>query len=251
MQPLPGRAESVRGGRDGPLDSSQSESTHAKPYYDNQSAVSSAVDLSRGPMEHAPSAAYYDNPQYPNYQHSAHGATSDAASGYYDPYSGPVPEVFSPQTATGPGFASEAGRRSPGPNIAYDTSGYGPRAASPGPNAAYAPRSASPGPNVAYGGPRAASPGPNIAYGGPRAASPGPNMAYGAPRSASPGPNAAYGPRSNSPGPNAAYAAYGPRSNSPGPGAAYAAYGARSASPGPNYAYDGRTSPGPNNFGQH
>ncbi|KAG8951321.1 hypothetical protein FRC04_006561 [Tulasnella sp. 424] len=235
MQPLPGRAESVRGGRDGALDS-QSESTHAKPYYDNQSAISSAADLSRGPVEHAPSSLYYDHPppQYPTYQQNPHPATSDAASGYYDPYSGPVPEVFSPQTATGPGFAADAGRRSPGPNSAYDASGYGPRAASPGPNAAYAPRSASPGPNVAYGGPRAASPGPNMAYGGPRAASPGPNAAYG-PRSASPGPNAAYGPRSAS----------------PGPGAAYAAYGARSASPGPNYAYGGRTSPGPNNFGQH
>ncbi|KAG8923640.1 hypothetical protein FRC01_012534 [Tulasnella sp. 417] len=266
MQPLPGRAESVRGGRDGALDSSQSESTHAKPYYDNQSAMSSAVDLSRGPMEHAQTAPYYDNPpsQHPNYQHNTYGAASDAASGYYDPYSGPVPEVFSPQTATGPSFAADAGRRSPGPNAAYDAGGYGPRAASPGPNAAYAPRSASPGPNVAYGGPRAASPGPNMAYGGPRSASPGPNTAYGGPRSASPGPNAAYGgprsaspgpnvayaPRSNSPGPNAAYTAYGPRSNSPGPGAAYAAYGARSASPGPGYAYGGRTSPGPNNFGQ-
>ncbi|KAG8998444.1 hypothetical protein FRB90_012301 [Tulasnella sp. 427] len=236
MQPLPGRAESVRGGHDAAGGTTQSELSHGKPYYDNQSAISSAADLSRGPVEHAQSTAYYDNPNY-------HGASSDAASGYYDPYSGPVPEVFSPQAATGPTFAMDAGRRSPGPNNAYDASGYGGRTASPGPNAAYAPRSGSPGPNVAYGAPRAASPGPNVAYGAPRAASPGPNVAYGAPRAASPGPNAAYGARSASPGPGAAY---GARSASPGPGAAYGAYGARSASPGPNYAYGGQ-----NNFGQH
>ncbi|KAF8896097.1 hypothetical protein BD779DRAFT_1403269, partial [Infundibulicybe gibba] len=118
-----------------------------------------------------------------------------AASGYYDPYRGPVPGTI--DNGTGGDWGGEAipmtqmsgnGRMSPGPNAAYNAG-----RASPGPQAAYAEPVAgrrSPGPQMAYGNGRS-SPGPHAAYNTGRA-SPGPHNAYGGGR-ASPGPQAAYG----------------------------------------------------------
>lgn len=96
-----------------------------------------------------------------------------AASGYYDPYRGPVPGTLEhgadeygheniPMTqmsagaggrmSPGPGMAYGAGRASPGPQAAYGAeydNPYTTGRASPGPQAAYAGR-ASPGPQHGY-----------------------------------------------------------------------------------------------------
>ncbi|KAG6856506.1 hypothetical protein H0H87_003699 [Tephrocybe sp. NHM501043] len=108
-----------------------------------------------------------------------------AASGYYDPYRGPVPGTL--EHGAGEDWAGEvipmtqmAGRSSPGPQAAYGVGGYDAGRQSPAPYGAG--RAGSPGPQAAYGG--RASPGPQAAYGG--RASPGPQAAYTAGR-ASPG----------------------------------------------------------------
>lgn len=129
------------------------------------------------------------------------------ASGYYDPYRGPIPGTLENGGSAGPEWAvgGEAipmtqmagggnGRMSPGPQVGYG----GGRVASPGPGVAYGP-----GPGMG----RTPSPGPQMAYGGPRVASPGPQMAYGG--RASPGPQVGYGGGRVSPGPQAAYDSYG------------------------------------------
>lgn len=123
------------------------------------------------------------------------------ASGYYDPYRGPIPGTLENGQGAQGEWGGEAipmtqmaqgagGRMSPGPHAAYDQ-GYGGRV--------------SPGPQVAYGG--RTSPGPQAAY-GVRTASPGPQAAYGGGGRASPGPQAAYGGR-QSPGPQVVYDNYG------------------------------------------
>ena len=123
----------------------------------------------------------------------------DPGAGYYDPYSGPVPNTLG--NSEGEAFAmTQINRtRSPAPQMAFDPVTGGTRARSPGPQAAYdmsmAGRVASPGPQMAYGGygDRARSPGPGMAMGG--RSSPGPQMAlgYGGNGRQSPGPGMAYG----------------------------------------------------------
>ncbi|KAF5366647.1 hypothetical protein D9615_010605 [Tricholomella constricta] len=122
-----------------------------------------------------------------------------AATGYYDPYRGPVPGTLE-HGASADDWAGEAipmtqmtGRVSPGPHAAYvGEHDVGRR---------------SPGPQAAYGMGRTGSPGPQAAYGG--RASPGPQAAYGG--RASPGPQAAYSTGRMSPGPQASYEQYGGR----------------------------------------
>ncbi|KAG6832795.1 hypothetical protein H0H92_009413 [Tricholoma furcatifolium] len=108
------------------------------------------------------------------------------ASGYYDPYRGPVPGTLE-QGAVADDWAGEvipmtqmAGRTSPGPHAAYGVAGYDTGRASPAPYGAQ---------QAAYGGRN--SPGPQAAYAG--RASPGAQGAYNTGR-ASPGPQAAYDP---------------------------------------------------------
>lgn len=157
------------------------------------SASQSALDHTTGgrdpyavpPLPHQnPNLPYRDDPT--------------AATGYYDPYRGPIPGTLENGGSTGheqwgAGSGMEAipmtqlanpalGRASPAPQMAYDPTGaYG----------AYAAGRASPSPSAAY---RIASPAPQAAYAG----------------RASPGPGLIYGGRA-SPGPQAAFDAYGPR----------------------------------------
>jgi hypothetical protein len=102
-----------------------------------------------------------------------------AATGYYDPYRGPVPGTLEHGADDWAGEAipmtQMAGRMSPGPHAAY--------------GGEYDVGRQSPGPQAAYGMGRTGSPGPQAAYGG--RASPGPQGAYSAGRM-SPGPQAAY-----------------------------------------------------------
>jgi hypothetical protein len=122
------------------------------------------------------------NPNQP-YRDDPTGAT-----GYYDPYRGPVPGTLENGGSsvghewTGgeaiPMNQMHAGRMSPGPQAALRTMSPAPQYGAEGmyeagPQAAMGGR-ASPGPQMAYSG--RASPGPQMAYGG--RASPGPNMAY-------------------------------------------------------------------------
>lgn len=108
-----------------------------------------------------------------------------AATGYYDPYRGPIPGTLEhgaaaeewhgeaipmTQMAAGP----QGGRMSPGPQAAYGGE-YDVGRQSPGPQAAYGGRH-SPGPQAAYGGGRV-SPGPQAAYNAARM-SPGPQASY-------------------------------------------------------------------------
>ena len=181
MEPLPSRTGGSRGAVHDDFDAASTIHEHKFQYGETQSVMSSSVDLSRPPEEPLQAGDYYDNP--PMHQQQWNPA--------YDPYSGNVPQAFSP---------NPDGRRSPGANLAYGAAGG----------------RTSPGPNVAYGG--RTSPGPNVAYGG--RTSPGPNAAYAGGRT-SPGPNVAYAGGRTSPGPNAAYGAYGGRV-SPGPNVAYA-----------------------------
>lgn len=168
-----------------------------------------------GPDPYAVPPLPHLNPNQP-YRDDPTGAT-----GYYDPYRGPVPGTLETGVPGGewggeaipmtqmnqPAYgvepaAYEVGRRSPGPQAAYGVDPvYNSGRQSPGAQVAYGGRS-SPGPQAAYGGGRT-SPGPQAAYGGGRS-SPGPQAAYGNGRS-SPGPQAAYGGGRTSPGPNVAY----------------------------------------------
>ncbi len=157
------------------------------------SAAASAVDL------YAPHASQdpYAVPPLPHLNPNQ-PYRDDPSGGFYDPYSGPIPQTFTDPHETGPGgeaipmtqinrmrspapqMAYDAGRRSPGPQAAYFTADAGrnspaPRAMSPGPAMGLSGR-ASPGPGMALAG--RASPGPQAAYGYGRQ-SPGPNMAYG------------------------------------------------------------------------
>lgn len=116
-----------------------------------------------------------------------------AATGYYDPYRGPVPGTiesgtndWQPEAYPMTQLGGPTGRASPAPDYMYEGGRQ-----SPAPGAMYG--RASPAPQVAYGG--RVSPGPQAAYGG--RASPGPQVAYGG--RASPGPQAAY---STGPGPD-------------------------------------------------
>ncbi|KAG8908143.1 casein kinase I [Tulasnella sp. 403] len=150
MQPLPARTPGARSGLDSDFRASQADFAHANvpPYYDSQSILSSTADLSKAPLEHSTGGPYYDNPslQQETASYDYHGSAAadhvengGRMSGYYDPYSGPVPDAFSPQATAvahntqsmvvDPYTAADPGRRSPGPNVAYDAA-YGPRAAS-------------------------------------------------------------------------------------------------------------------------
>ncbi|RDB25654.1 hypothetical protein Hypma_006798 [Hypsizygus marmoreus] len=167
----------------------------------------SEVSLSR-----VPSSSNYSTPDIPGGGHDPYAVPPlphmnpnqpyrddpAAATGYYDPYRGPVPGTLEHGAAAADDWAGEAipmtqmanphaGRMSPGAQAAYGGD-YDPGRRSPGPQAAYG--RTSPGAQVAYGGGRV-SPGPQVAYGG--RASPGPNTAYAAGRM-SPGPQAAYDP---------------------------------------------------------
>ncbi|KAG5341604.1 hypothetical protein C0989_009090 [Termitomyces sp. Mn162] len=118
-----------------------------------------------------------------------------AATGYYDPYRGPIPGSIGHEgnddwVGENIPMTQLAGRSSPGPQPAFSAGGYGAGRQSPSPLGPYeGGRTGSPGPQVAYGG--RASPGPQAAYGG--RASPGPQAAFNAGR-ASPGPQATYDP---------------------------------------------------------
>ncbi|KAF5359670.1 hypothetical protein D9756_003226 [Leucocoprinus leucothites] len=114
------------------------------------------------------------------------------ASGFYDPYRGPVPGTLEHGTGdwqTGEAypmtqFGHPQARASPAPDyISYDTGRQSPALYGRG----------SPAPQVAYGG--RVSPGPQVAYGG----------------QAPPALHAAYSAGRASPGPNPAYDAYGAR----------------------------------------
>ncbi|KAG5637488.1 hypothetical protein H0H81_004411 [Sphagnurus paluster] len=99
-----------------------------------------------------------------------------AASGYYDPYRGPIPGTLEHGTA-GDDWTGEAipMTQMAGPHAAYATSEYDLGRRSPGPQAGgYGGRS-SPGPQVAYGG--RASPAPQSVYAAGRM-SPAPQAAY-------------------------------------------------------------------------
>ncbi|KAG6902830.1 hypothetical protein C0995_010715 [Termitomyces sp. Mi166 len=135
-----------------------------------------------------------------------------AATGYYDPYRGPVPGSIEhghgndDWTGENIPMTQMAGRSSPGPQAAFTAEGYGTGRQSPSLISPYdVGRTGSPGPQLAYGG--RTSPGPQVAYGG--RASPGPQAAYGG--RASPGPQVAYNAGRASPGPQAAYDPYGKR----------------------------------------
>lgn len=153
-----------------------------------------------GPDPYAVPPLPHLNPNQP-YRDDPTGAT-----GYYDPYRGPVPGTLEhggggewageaiPMTQ----MAAGAGRMSPGPQAAYDAH------AVYGADTMYDPGRRSPGPQAAYGG--RTSPGPQAAYGG--RTSPGPQVAYSG--RSSPGPQAAYVGRA-SPGPHVGYDSYGGR----------------------------------------
>ncbi|KAG5647373.1 hypothetical protein DXG03_000441 [Asterophora parasitica] len=132
-----------------------------------------------------------------------------AATGYYDPYRGPVPGTLE-HGASADDWAGEAipmtqmaGRVSPGPQAAYGAAnassvGHGEYAQDYG-HESYDVGRRSPGPQAAYG----------IQAGG-RTGSPGPQAAYAAGGGrASPGPQAAYSTGRMSPGPQASYDQYG------------------------------------------
>jgi hypothetical protein len=87
------------------------------------STTNSTVDLVKYP---------YAVPPLPKNTHGGLGAYRDDASGFYDPYRGPVPQAFStPPTSTDghqqgwvggeaiPMSTYASGRTSPGPNFAY------------------------------------------------------------------------------------------------------------------------------------
>lgn len=148
------------------------------------SAAASAVDL------YAPHATQdpYAVPPLPHLNPNQ-PYRDDPEGAYYDPYHGPVPGTFAdagpggeniPMTqinrtrSPAPQMAYDAGRRSPGPGMAYAGDGR----MSPGPAMAYAADGrVSPAPQVALSG--RASPGPQAAYGYGGRQSPGPNVAYG------------------------------------------------------------------------
>ena len=149
------------------------------------SAAASAVDL------YAPHASQdpYAVPPLPHLNPNQPPYRDDPDAAYYDPYHGPVPGTFAdggageniPMTqinrtrSPAPQMAYDAGRRSPGPGMAYAGDGR----MSPGPGMAYAADGGrvSPAPQVALSG--RASPGPQAAYGYGGRQSPGPGMAYG------------------------------------------------------------------------
>lgn len=162
--------------------------------YSQPTAADSSADL------YAPGADPYAVPPLPNVNPNQPYRDDPNAygTGFYDPYSGPVPHTFNDAASMDShahvGYGGEAipmntlaaGRRSPGPQMAYDGMGR----VSPQPPMA---GRQSPGPSVAYnaagyGGRQ--SPGPAAALGGRQ--SPGPGAALGTGRQ-SPGPNAAYG----------------------------------------------------------
>ena len=159
------------------------------------SAAGSAVDL------YPPNAAQdpYAVPPLPHLNPNQ-PYRDDPVGGFYDPYSGPVPQTFGdgdnvsiaggeaiPMTqinrirSPAPPMGYDAGRASPGPQMAYDA---GRR--SPGPQAAYltdqtgraspSPRAMSPGPGMALSG--RGSPGPQAAYGYGGGAPPGLHSGY-------------------------------------------------------------------------
>jgi hypothetical protein len=143
------------------------------------SAAASAVDLYAANPAQDPYAVPplpHLNPNQPY--------RDDPGNGFYDPYSGPVPQTFAdgdsiaggeaiPMTqinrsrSPAPPMGYDAGRRSPGPQMAYEAG------RSPGPQATFmgvetgrnspAPRTMSPAPAMALSG--RASPGPQAAYG--------------------------------------------------------------------------------------
>jgi hypothetical protein len=148
---------------------SQSDSSYTHSYADSTPDFNTADPYAVPPLPHLnPNQPYRDDP-----------------NSYYDPYRGPVPNAFNemapdaiPMTQMPP-----SGRRSPGPQMAYEggRASPGPMAGrtSPGPQGALGygqayPRTKSPGPGAAYGGRQ--SPGPGPAYGGRQ--SPGPQNAY-------------------------------------------------------------------------
>ncbi|KAG6865983.1 hypothetical protein C0991_009985 [Blastosporella zonata] len=147
-------------GSEASLSRVQSESNYSTP------------DIAGGHDPYAVPPLPHMNPNQP-YRDDPTGA-----SGYYDPYRGPVPGTL--EHGAGDDWAGEvipmtqmAGRASPGPQAAYGVGGYDAGRQSPSP----------------YGAGRTGSPGPQAAYGG--RASPGPQAAYPAGRT-SPGPHAAY-----------------------------------------------------------
>lgn len=154
-----------------------------------QSAATSTVDLYAANAAHDPYAVPPLPHQNPNLPYR-----DDPAGGFYDPYSGPVPQTFADTDSVAGGEAipmTQINRaRSPAPPMGYD-----PGRASPGPQMAYnlpppgayyneggrgspAPRAMSPGPAMALSG--RASPGPQVAYGygGGAAVPPGLHQGY-------------------------------------------------------------------------
>jgi len=166
--------------------------------------TNSEADLSRVPSESYTGDAHrdpYSVPPLPHMNPNMNQPYRDdptGATGYYDPYRGPIPGTLENGGSSGPEWHNAGhgeaiamnqlgappvpgmGRVSPAPHSLYDY-GAGGRA-SPAPQNPYGGR-ASPGPGMAYGagapgmGGRA-SPGPQVAYAGQMP--PGANMGYGA-----------------------------------------------------------------------
>ncbi|GLB40225.1 hypothetical protein LshimejAT787_0800960 [Lyophyllum shimeji] len=159
----------------------------------------SEVSLSRVPSGSGASHDPYAVPPLPHMNpNQPYRDDPTTASGYYDPYRGPIPGTLEHGTGADD-WAGEAipmtqmdGRM--GPNAGYGGPGQ------------YDIGRQSPGPQAAYGMGRTASPAP-VGYTG--RSSPGPQAAYGG--RASPGPQAAYSAGRMSPGPQASYDQYGGR----------------------------------------
>lgn len=153
-------------------------SAYSQPsQYTHQSAADSTADLyAPGGDPYAVPPLPHLNPNQPYRDDPAFGASA----AYYDPYRGPLPHTFNDTASisSAAGYGGEAipmnnlaagglaagGRRSPGPQAAFDAGGMPPMTgrASPGPSLAYG-RSI-PGPVVGASG--RVSPGPGAAYGG-------------------------------------------------------------------------------------
>lgn len=188
-------------GRTGGFDS-QSDTTGSLMHADNYSTAEFSTNdpYAVPPLPHLnPNQPYRDDP--------------NAASGYYDPYRGPVPGTLDHGTGEWHGEAipmQQIQHQQTGggmyDQVGFEQPGYNAGRASPGPHAAFAGeqlgRTGSPAPSTmappyqqgAFDGRQ--SPGPQQAYGGRM--SPGPAMAYGNPgypaQGAAPGYDA-YGPR--------------------------------------------------------
>jgi len=178
--PVPAR-ETGRAGFDTGSEADLSRVNSASNYSNTDFSAGGQDPYAVPPLPHLnPNQPYRDDP-------------SAAATGYYDPYRGPVPGTlesgtgdWQPEAYPMTQLGGHTGRGSPAPEFMYEGGRQ-----SPAPGAMYGRNS--PVPQAPYGG--RASPGPQALYGG----------------RVSPGPQVAYAQGRASPGPHAAYDAYGPR----------------------------------------